>query len=160
MIDDEGKGRAGVGGHGWVSSIFKFPCFTPLAGPAVRNSCSLIRTAIPRSSMRTTRPFIISFKAHAPSNTHGQLIVNSIEPEKNCWSSTSKNTPALLIFRVLPDPRNSRLPNNLYSRASWSGKRWRDRRSNKIFSVSIGCVTTDLEPPGCPPNKKNESLYH
>src|ERR1700685_209292 len=104
MIDDEGEGRAGVAGHDWVISIFKFMCLAPLAGPAVRNSCSQDSMATRRPSVRTTRPFIFSFRAQAPSSTHGQLTNNSIEPARGCWSGISKNTPALLILQVLPNP--------------------------------------------------------
>src|ERR1700722_3931997 len=147
MVDDEGEGRTGAARHVLDISSLKSWRFKPLAGPAVRNSYCLDSMAIPLPSLRTTRPFINNFKAHAPSSTQGQLTTSSIEPEKDCRSATSKSTPVLLMLQVLPDPQRSPLSNNLYSTASASGKRWRDRRSDEKVNLPKGSAATDIVPP-------------
>src|SRR5271170_1861376 len=85
--------------------------------------------ATPLPSLRTTCPFITSFKAHTPSSRQGQLTSSSIEPDKSLRSDTSKSAPVLLMLQVLPAPQRSSMSNNLYSTASASGKRSRDLRS-------------------------------
>src|ERR1700722_8642215 len=101
--------------------------------------------ATPRPSLRTTRPFITSFKAQTPSNKQGQLTISSMEPEKERRSATSNNAPVLLMLQVRPDLQRSSFPINLYSTAKLRGKRWRDRRSNERSSNgNAAMVATDI----------------
>src|ERR1700721_252309 len=114
--------------------------------------------ATPLPSLRTTRPLITSFKPHTPSRRQGQLTISSMEPENGRRSATSKSAPVLLMLQILPEPRRSSLPNNLYSTVKASGKRSRARPSDNSLN-GYARVATDIYSPRGNRREKWIDLY-